>query len=87
MKVSVTHLKAPWAAGTAVGDVVKFDGDTLPAWAVGKCTVLSGVPDEPVDASAEGAPAPASDEAQAKAAAADAEAKADTKTTKAKAAK
>jgi hypothetical protein len=37
MKVFVTHLKAPWPAGSQPGDVVQFDGD-LPAWAVGKCT-------------------------------------------------
>jgi hypothetical protein len=41
MKVTVTHLKAPWPAGTAHGHVVDFpglDADAIPAWAVGKCT-------------------------------------------------
>ena len=38
MKVTVTHLKAPWPAGTAPGHVVDFPGlDAIPAWAVGKC--------------------------------------------------
>lgn len=56
MKVTVTHLKAPWPAGAAVGSVVELPGDTIPAWAVGKCT--------PADADAEAShvwepPAPA----------------------------
>ncbi len=39
MKVTVTHLKAPWPAGTAPGHVVDFPGlDAIPAWAAGKCT-------------------------------------------------
>jgi hypothetical protein len=38
MKVRVTHLKAPWPAGTVPGHVVELTGcDTIPAWAVGKC--------------------------------------------------
>lgn len=38
MKVTVTHLKAPWPAGTVPGHVVEFPGlATIPAWAVGKC--------------------------------------------------
>ncbi len=38
MKVTVTHLKAPWPVGTAPGHVVDFAGlDAIPAWAVGKC--------------------------------------------------
>lgn len=38
MKVTVTHLKAPWPAGTVPGHVVEFPGlDAIPAWAVGKC--------------------------------------------------
>ena len=38
MKVTVTHLKAPWPAGTVPGHVVDFPGlDAIPAWAVGKC--------------------------------------------------
>lgn len=36
MKVTITHLKAPWPAGAGVGSVVEFDA--VPAWAVGKCT-------------------------------------------------
>lgn len=35
MKLTITHLKAPWPEGAKVGDVVEFAG--LPAWAVGKC--------------------------------------------------
>lgn len=38
MKVTVTHLKAPWPAGTEPGHVVELLGvDAIPAWAVGKC--------------------------------------------------
>jgi hypothetical protein len=38
VKVTVTHLKAPWPAGTVPGHVVDFPGlDAIPAWAVGKC--------------------------------------------------
>lgn len=36
MKVTIQTLKAPWPAGAKVGDIVAFDGDTAPAWAVGK---------------------------------------------------
>lgn len=36
MKVTVTHLKAPWPAGVQVGHVVEFPGDAAPAWAAGK---------------------------------------------------
>lgn len=39
MKVTVSHLKAPWPKGTAPGHVVEFPGlGAIPAWAVGKCT-------------------------------------------------
>lgn len=38
MKVTITHLKAPWPAGAGVGDVVQLAGDSVPEWAVGKCT-------------------------------------------------
>ena len=38
MKVTVTHMKAPWPAGAVVGSVVEVPGDAVPAWAVGKCT-------------------------------------------------
>ncbi len=37
MKVEVTHLKAPWPAGTEVGSVVDLPGDEVPGWALGKC--------------------------------------------------
>lgn len=37
MKARITHLKAPWPAGAAVGSVVEFDVDAAPAWAAGKC--------------------------------------------------
>lgn len=38
MKVTVTHLKAPWPAGTVPGHVVDLVGcDAIPAWALGKC--------------------------------------------------
>ena len=36
MKVTIQTLKAPWPAGAKVGDVVAFQGDIAPAWAVGK---------------------------------------------------
>ena len=45
MKVIVTHLKAPWPKGTKVDGVVAIDGDTLPAWALGKCRVLGEDPE------------------------------------------
>jgi hypothetical protein len=35
MRYEVTHLKAPWPDGVAVGDVVELD--PVPAWALGKC--------------------------------------------------
>ena len=38
MKVTITHLKAPWPAGAVVGSVVEVNGDSIPAWALGKCT-------------------------------------------------
>lgn len=38
MKVTIQTLKAPWPSGAKVGDVVAFEGDTAPAWAVGKFT-------------------------------------------------
>jgi len=42
MKVTVTALKAPWAAGTAVGSVVEFDGDAIPPCFAGKCAPVEG---------------------------------------------
>jgi hypothetical protein len=42
MKVTVTQLKAPWPAGTEVGDVVELEGcDAIPAWATNKCTAAA----------------------------------------------
>lgn len=40
MKVVITHLKAPWPAGAAVGDIIELVGfhGELPGWAEGKCT-------------------------------------------------
>lgn len=35
MKLTITHLKAPWPAGAKVGDVVELPD--VPAWALGKC--------------------------------------------------
>ncbi|OGB70468.1 MAG: hypothetical protein A2486_07300 [Burkholderiales bacterium RIFOXYC12_FULL_65_23] len=35
MKLTITHLKAAWPAGTVVGDVIELA--SVPAWAVGKC--------------------------------------------------
>lgn len=37
IRVRVTHLHAPWPAGTKPGDVVEMPGDAIPEWAVGKC--------------------------------------------------
>lgn len=38
MKVTVTHLKAPWPAGTVPGHVVDIAGaESVPGWALGKC--------------------------------------------------
>ena len=41
MKVTIQTLKAPWPTGAKVGDVVAFEGDAAPAWAVGKFTPAS----------------------------------------------
>lgn len=35
MKLTITHLKAPWPAGAMVGDVIELA--EVPAWALGKC--------------------------------------------------
>lgn len=49
IKVEVTHLKAPWPAGTSVGAVVALAVAILPGWAAGKCVVLSATDErEPV---------------------------------------
>ena len=56
MKVTVTHLKAPWPAGTVPGSVVDLPGAVIPEWAVGKC-VPADEQSAPADTVA--APAPA----------------------------
>jgi hypothetical protein len=39
MKVTITSLKTNgWPDGAKLGDVVELKGDTVPSWAVGKCT-------------------------------------------------
>lgn len=35
MKLTITHLKAPWPTGAVVGDVIELAN--VPAWAVGNC--------------------------------------------------
>ena len=35
MKLTITHLKAPWPAGAVVGDVIELAA--VPVWALGKC--------------------------------------------------
>ena len=35
MKLTITHLKAPWPTGAVVGGVIELA--SVPAWAVGKC--------------------------------------------------
>lgn len=35
MKLTITHLKAPWPADAVVGDVIELS--SVPDWAVGKC--------------------------------------------------
>ena len=35
MKLTITHLKAPWPTGAVVGDVIELA--SVPIWAVGKC--------------------------------------------------
>ena len=35
MKLTITHLKAPWPQGAVVGSVIELA--SVPAWAVGKC--------------------------------------------------
>ncbi len=84
MKVTVTHLKAPWPAGTEPGHVVEFPGlDAVPAWAVGKCAPAA---DDAEAVSSWSAPAlaapelvvnPAAGDGEAEAAAALAQAEAD----------
>ena len=59
MKLTITHLKAPWPAGAVVGDVIELA--EVPAWALGKCepaddaaTVTAGA--KPAAAEAESEP-------------------------------
>lgn len=35
MKLTITHLKAPWPTGAVVGSVIELAA--VPAWALGKC--------------------------------------------------
>ena len=35
MKLTITHLKAPWPEGAVPGDVI--DMAEVPGWALGKC--------------------------------------------------
>lgn len=35
MKLTITHLKAPWPTGAVVGDVIELA--SVPTWAAGKC--------------------------------------------------
>lgn len=35
MKLTITHLKAPWPTGAVVGSVIELA--SVPSWAVGKC--------------------------------------------------
>lgn len=37
MKARITHMKAPWPSGAAVGTVVLFASGAVPTWAAGKC--------------------------------------------------
>ena len=37
MKVTITHLKAPWPAGAKPGDVCELPHSEVPGWALGKC--------------------------------------------------
>lgn len=60
MKLTITHLKAPWPAGAAVGSVI--DLPAVPAWALGKCVqaaddaeVTAGLAPADGEASDEGA--------------------------------
>lgn len=63
MKVTITHLKAPWPAGAKPGDVVELQGSAIPGWALGKCKPAAD--DAKVTAKAEAAAKPAKKEAPA----------------------
>lgn len=68
MKLTITHMKAPWPAGAQVGDVVELDVAEVPGWAVGKCTPAAD--DAPATVKSEpelivNPAAPAADEAPA----------------------
>jgi hypothetical protein len=60
MKVTITHMKAPWPAGAGVGDTVELEGEAVPAWAKGKCVQAADDAEVFVPAQAE---APAEEEA------------------------
>lgn len=65
MKVTVTHLKAPWPAGTVPGHVVDVQAASLPGCFAGKCNPAADdaeaasvwTPPEPVAGIEETAPA------------------------------
>jgi hypothetical protein len=60
VKVTVTHLKAPWPVGTVPGHVVDFPGlDAIPAWAVGKCVPAADDAVAPAELTSEPVKAPA----------------------------
>lgn len=51
MKIRIEALKAPWPAGAKIGSVIEIDGDSIPAWALGKCVSVED--DAPVTVKAE----------------------------------
>lgn len=60
MKLTITHLKAPWPSGAKVGDVIELPA--VPTWAFGKCSpaaddadVTVGVAEVPADQAPDGA--------------------------------
>lgn len=59
MKLTITHLKAPWPQGAVVGGVIELA--SVPAWAVGKCVPAADdavvtVGMKPAEATAESEP-------------------------------
>lgn len=51
MKLRIEVMKAPWPTGAKVGSVIEIDGDSIPAWALGKCARVED--DTPTTAEAE----------------------------------
>lgn len=51
MKIRIETLKAPWPAAAKIGSVIEIDGDSIPAWALGKCVRVED--DAPVTVKAE----------------------------------